>query len=326
MTPSLIFISWAALVAPSAEGQPSSASTTNPVADPFVSVDATTDPTGDPSALEPGDGSTPTTSDSATPDPATAEETTGADPAVDASATDPSTSSPVDPSATSPATAATPMPTPAVVARPPADRPIRWRLDFGISGGSTIVVDPGFRAFAERRHLAGGELSAVFDFRLAEGRVFVGGGIAYQRLGRIGDAYGADIPTQLRLHEPRAIGRVSVMAVEGIDAFGRVGVGPSIVDYELLSTQAAAQRAVLPRVDGELGLSLYLPKRWLPRKGASRVTAGLNLGMGYTWRGKLSAQPSVVLGDDPLRTTSSPLGDLAMHGLSWRVGLMLRVM
>lgn len=225
-----------------------------------------------------------------------------------------------------PALPALPPTQAAPVKQEPPPRPIRWRLDFGLGFGSTLVSDRGYRAFNDRRHLPEVSTSAIFDFRLAEGRFFLGGGLAYQRLGRDDGSAHGQLGTELTLHEPEVLGRLSVMTIEGIDVFARFGAGPSIVDLDFYSTETANQRAVIPRVDGQAGVSLYLPKPWLARKRASRVTAGFDLGLGYTWRGKIAVQPDLHQGDDPLRATTSPWGDLSLQGLSWRVGLFIRVM
>jgi hypothetical protein len=223
--------------------------------------------------------------------------------------------------------AAAPLPPPKPIPPPPA-RPIRWRLDFGVNVGGTVVGDRGLRAFADHRNLLETGVSTLFDFRLAEGRFFVGGGVAYQHVGREGDAYGSQLGTELQMHEPQVLGRGSFMAVEGVDAFARVGVGPSIVRTSFNSDgfESAHQREVLPRVDARAGLSLYLPKKWLPRKQASRITAGLELGLGYAWRGKLEIQPGLHQDSEPLRATTAQWGELSLQGLSWGVGLFLRVM
>lgn len=224
-------------------------------------------------------------------------------------------------------TAVVPTPTPTPIP-PPPPRPIRWRLDFGVNLGSTVVGDPGLRAFAERRNLLETGVSTLFDFRLAEGRFFVGGGVAYQHVGREGDAYGSQLGTSLQIHEPQVLGRASFMAVEGIDAFARVGVGPSIAtaSFDSDGHESARQRDVIPRVDARAGLSLYLPKQWLPRKQASRISAGLELGLGYSWRGKLEIQPTLEQGSEPLRATTARWGELSLQGLVWGAGLFLRVM
>lgn len=226
-----------------------------------------------------------------------------------------------------PTTAAVDAP-PALMTLPPPPRPIRWRFDIGPTVGGTVVGDRGLRAFGDGRHMPELGVSTVFDFRLAEGRFFVGGGVAYQHIERQGDAYGSQLVTLLDVHEPQVLGRASVMAVEGVDAFARVGVGPSFVHttYRSDGYERAAQRDVLPRVDARAGLSLYLPKAWLPRKQAARFTAGLDLGLGYAWRGKLVARPELEQGTDVLRATTAAWGELSLHGLSWNLGLFVRVM
>lgn len=231
------------------------------------------------------------------------------------------------------AAAPTPLPTPTPIPPPPA-RPIRWRLDIAPGIGATIVKDLGFRAFASNRSLIDVDASTIFDFRLAQGRFFVGGGLAYAFARRIGYAYEGALYPELRLHEPRVLGRASFMAVEGVDVFARVGVGPSVVRLDFESSYGdwddyqygVQDTAVLPRLDGQAGLSLYLPKHLLPRRQASRVTAGLELGLGYVWRGKLAARPTLERGDDTIRVTPASWGELSLHGLAWSARLFVRVM
>ena len=288
-------------------------------------------PTADPTEA-PADGETPAEADPSAPPADATTPAEGTAPADGTAQPDPSWDDPAaQPAAEAPASGAplaaqSPATAPPQPAPPPPPRPIRWRLDLGVSAGNTLVADRGYLAFSERRNLFGGTASAVFDFRLAEGRVFLGGGLAYQGLSREGDAYGSDVFTNISIHEPEVRGRVSIMAIEGVDAFARVGVVPSIVDLSFDTFEAATQRAVLPRVEGQAGLSLYLPKEWLPRKQAGRITAGLQLGMGYTWRGVIDVQPTLVQDEDPLEATTSPLGELSLHGMSWRAGIFLRVM
>jgi hypothetical protein len=233
--------------------------------------------------------------------------------------------------------APTPPPPPAT---PPPARPIRWRLDIAPGVGATVVEDLGFRAFSSNRSLIDVDVSTIFDFRLAQGRFFVGGGLAYAYARRNGHAYEGALHPELRLHEPRVLGRASFMAVEGVDVFARVGVGPSIARLGFESSHGDWEdydsgfgynvgdhrRAVLPRLDGQAGLSLYLPKRWLPRRQAARVTAGLELGLGYVWRGKLEARPTLDRGEGAIRPTASNWGDLSLHGLAWSARAFLRVM
>lgn len=263
---------------------------------------------------------------------ADASETWTADGPADAPA-GPAVVSPLD--APPPRVTATLPPTPIP---PPPPRPIRWRADVGLGLGSTMVFkDRGFLAFSNDRNLLAVDVSTVLDFRLAEGRFFVGGGVAYQ-LARSGfGAFDSAIYDTVVIHEPRVLGRASFMMVEGLDVFARAGVGPSIALLDLDSSyydfdddsggyHYATQRTVLPRVDGQAGLSLYLPKQWLRRKQAARVTAGVELSLGYTWRGTFDVRPKLQREGDVLDTTTPRLGELSLHGLAWGLGLFVRVM
>ena len=112
--------------------------------------------------------------------------------------------------------------------------------------------------------------------------------------------------------------------VEGVDLFVQAGGGVSIVDFNVDSTQYAAQRALAGVVDGQGGAAIYLPKRWLRRRGASRVTGGLEFAAGYSWRSAIDVRPQISTDEDPIPTTGAPLGDLSLRGVQWRVGLFLR--
>lgn len=240
-----------------------------------------------------------------------------------------------------PTVAAIPPPPAPTPIPPPPPRPIRWRVDVGLGLGSTIVLkDRGFLAFSSDRNLLALDVSTVLDFRLAKGRFFVGGGVAYQRAGStsyLGSAGDSTLYDTVVIHEPRILGRASFMMIEGIDAFARAGVGPSIALLDLESSyfdydagtggyHSGTQRAVLPRVDGQGGLSLYLPKQWLRRKQAARVTAGLELSLGYTWRGTVDVRPKLQREGEVIDTTEPRWGELSLHGLAWGVGLFVRVM
>ncbi|HEY8380381.1 MAG TPA: hypothetical protein VIK91_28050, partial [Nannocystis sp.] len=160
------------------------------------------------------------------------------------------------------------------------------------------------------------------DFRLGDGRVFLGGGLSFQRFAshRTHPAFGAAITVR----EPLAFLRLSIVAVEGVDVFVQAGGGPSITWLYLDATKSAEQRNIGALVGGLAGLALYLPKKWLPRRGSSRVTGGLELGLGYDWRSKIPVRPAVLTDDEPIDTTTSPLGGLIPHGLTWRFGLFVR--
>lgn len=189
--------------------------------------------------------------------------------------------------------------------------------------GTTVFRDPAYRAFDRDRSAVQYGVTIRGDTRLGGGRVFLGGGASYRRFGAEGTPYGV-FNTRLTVREPIGFVRLSVLAIEGIDGFVQAGGGVSIVDLGVNSTQTAAQRAIVPVVDGMAGLVLSLPKRWLARRGASRITAGLELAAGYAWRGKVEVRPRVDTAEEPIDTTSARLGDVALRGFAWRLGLFIR--
>lgn len=257
-----------------------------------------------------------------------------------------------------PAPAPMPMPVPApapAAAQPPAGspkpdaappppprrertwpvRPIRWRLDIAGELGSSVVYDPAWGAF-DTYNRSVFHLGATVrgDVRLAGGRLFLGGGATFRRFASSGTIYGI-FDNDILVREPLAFARLSVVALEGLDIFVQAGGGPSFAridtrsvqfndDYRFSSYAAGTQRAVLGVADAQAGVSLYLPKNWLPRRGSSRVTAGVEIAAGYTFRSQLAVRPELVTDDDPITTHSTDLGDVAMRGLTWRFGLFLR--
>jgi hypothetical protein len=203
------------------------------------------------------------------------------------------------------------------------DRPIRWRVDLAGHLGTVTFFDRSWRAFDHDRKAFHLGASVRGDFRLGDGRVFLGAGATYQRFASYGSVYG-NLTTDILVREPLAFLRMSVVTLEGIDVFVQAGGGASIVDLDLGATQSASQRKLGAVVDGLAGLALYLPKKWLPRRGASRVTGGLELGLGYTWRSKVPVRPAVNTDSEPIDTSAASFGTLALHGLAWRFGLFVR--
>ena len=253
-----------------------------------------------------------TTSDPQTPPPA--------DASTDASRPpDPVVSPPVTPTVTLTATLA-PAPPPSPV-RPV--RPIRWRIDMVLDVGGARFGDRAWRAFDENRSVVQAGLSLRADARLGRTRVFLGGGASFRNLGGASSLYETTY-TDARVREPLLFARLSLATVEGVDVFAQAGGGVSVVDLSFSSTEYASQRAVVGLADGQGGVALYLPKRWLGRRGASRVTGGIELAAGYTWRGDVDVRPEVATDEDPIPTSGAALGDLSLRGVVWRVGLFLR--
>ncbi|WP_434427730.1 hypothetical protein [Nannocystis pusilla] len=207
------------------------------------------------------------------------------------------------------------------------DRPIRWRVDLGGDIGTTVNFDPAWRAFDYNRSAfhAGGTIRG--DFRLADGRIFLGGGASFRRFAAYNSLYGS-FDADLTVREPLVFFRLAAVVREGFDVFAHVGGGPSFSALYLSSWSSTynsgSQRAVTGMADAQAGVSLYLPKKWLPRRGAARATAGFELSAGYTFRSKINVRPELNVYDDPLPTHSSDLGDLAIRGFVWRFGVFVR--
>jgi hypothetical protein len=218
---------------------------------------------------------------------------------------------------------APPPPPPAPQVRRP-DRPIRWRVDIVGGVGGALHRDPAWRAFDRDRRVIQPAWGLRADFRLASSRVFLGAGAFFRRFTGGGDLHDT-LYSHVLVREPIAALRASIVTVEGLDVIVQAGGGPSIVDLDLNSgTQYASQRSVVAMVDALAGVALYLPKRWLPRRGASRVTGGLELSAGYTWRGDVDVRPALVPPEDPIAADTTAFGDLALRGLTWRFALFIR--
>lgn len=217
---------------------------------------------------------------------------------------------------------------PPPVKKPPRpDRPLRWRLDFSLGVASTRVGDTGYLAFSDERSMLGVDAGVRFDHRLGE-RLFLGGGVHYQRFATERNPYEGVFSTELVVHEPTLYARASLMTVEGVDVFADLGGGPSIVLDQISSAQSGAKERRTPAgaFSAMGGVALYLPKQWLPGKQASRVTAGIETRFGYQFRTALDMSTNLSLDDEPLRTTTAEYGDLGLRGFAWGVSLFIRVM
>jgi hypothetical protein len=237
----------------------------------------------------------------------------------------PPSANPFEPTVAGPPPVSDPEPPPQKRAREKTypDRPIKWRVDIAGHLGNNVFGDTAWRAFDDDRKAFHLGATIRGDFRLGDGRVFLGGGLSFQRFASYGNLFGV-LSNDIRVREPTAFLRLSVVTLEGVDVFVQAGGGPSLAVLDLYSTQSAYQYSVGAVVDGLGGLALYLPKKWLPRRGASRVTGGLELGFGYSWRSKLGVRPTVTVEDDPINTAAANFGDLSLRGFAWRFGLFVR--
>jgi hypothetical protein len=80
-------------------------------------------------------------------------------------------------------------------------------------------------------------------------------------------------------------------------------------------------------VKGTAGVQLYIPRHWLPRKEGSRVTAGIDVNVGYVWRPSFEV---TVVEREPvegaIETSLPTFGSVNASGVTWSAGLFLRVM
>lgn len=198
-----------------------------------------------------------------------------------------------------------------------------------MSGGTNVVFHPSYLGFDDDRQLPGFDAAVRLDYRAGDGRMFLGGGVFYRRFASGGNVFDAVDYDAIAVHEPGLALRLAFMAVEGIDAYVELAGAPTIMDISMNydgTASGATQRKVTGMGSGMGGVLLYLPKRWLPRKGSSRVTLGIDAGIGYAFRGNVAVQPTPQVADDAIDTRTAPLGDVVTRGLTWRMGLFLRVM
>jgi hypothetical protein len=210
----------------------------------------------------------------------------------------------------------------------PELRPLRWRVDLGVGLAANAIFHGAYRAFDRRdRQMLAPDVRMRADVRLGASPVFLGAGLAYQRFATRGRPYDGALDTRLVVHEPQAFVRLSVLVREGFDLFGEVGAGPTIANLEIAGTSVHAdQRRITGSWAAQAGALVYLPRRWLPGRGTSRATAGLELALGYMFRGPIDVEPVPAVADDAIATDSVAFGDVSLRGLAWRLGLVVRFM
>lgn len=206
------------------------------------------------------------------------------------------------------------------------DRPIRWRLDLFVGGALSVAHDPAFLFFDSDRTLAGPGAGVRFDVPVARERMFLGGGVHYQRMSaERGGVWG--LSNEITLDESELFGRASWVAIEGVDLFVDVSGGLDVWRYEVGSNLREPGATGFTGVFGGMGgIALYLPKAWLPPEGASRTTAGFEMSAGYRYRTPLSVELDPETGEDPISTREANLGQVAAGGFSSVFSFFLRVM
>jgi hypothetical protein len=234
-----------------------------------------------------------------------------------------------------PAAAQPPPPAPQPVVQPkppppqppPPDRPIRWRLGLGLDVGATRLDSPKWYAVSTKRIDTTVGLGLNFDLRPGGGRLYIGPTLGFRAWGD-SDYLHDTLYVGLRVRELLAGARLSIAALDGLDVFVQARGGPVFTIRELGSSNlpTMTSRAVSPAGEAIAGLSLYLPKRFLPRKGAARVTGGLELAAGYAFRGPVDVRATPSVAEDDIPTTTADLGSVPLRGVVWHLGLFIRFM
>ena len=206
------------------------------------------------------------------------------------------------------------------------ERDIRYRIEAIADVGTQTIFQSAYRAFDnEDRSMFVFAVGGRADFALARGRVFVGGGAVYRQGTSSGDL-GGFADSEVLIREPLLFVRCSLRLIEGLDVYVEPGAGPSIVDLRLESNVSSNQRNVVGMFNGVGGVTAYLPRAWLPRRNASHVTAGLDLGIGYLYRAPIEVVPEIDREDGDIDLAAAEFGELPLSGLVWRGGLFVRFM
>jgi hypothetical protein len=215
-----------------------------------------------------------------------------------------------------------------VPAPPPRpDRPIRWRLGIKLELGATRLDSTRWYAASGSRIDTTVGLGLNYDLRPGGGRVYIGPTLGFRAWGDYDSIHGT-LQVGLRARELLAGARLSIAALDGLDVFVQARGGPVFVIRDVgtngLSTMTS--RAVTGAGEAIGGLSLYLPKRFLPRKGAARVTAGLELAAGYAFRGPVDVRATPSVAEDDIPTTTADFGSIPLRGVVWHLGVFVRFM
>jgi hypothetical protein len=207
------------------------------------------------------------------------------------------------------------------------DRPTRWRLGAQLDGGTATIFSRAYRAFDDERSAGAFGLSAFMDGRVRSSRLFLGGGLGMRRMASEGSPFAGTVSTDLGMQELILFLRPSVVIIDGIDAYLQLGGGPTWASVTSGAQVGwnVVERKVIGTVDALGGMNFYLPKRWMPRRGSSRFTAGVDLGLGYTYRTGFDVVLRPEPPDDPIPSTGTDFGTLGLSSLTWRAGLFVRV-
>lgn len=239
----------------------------------------------------------------------------------------------------------------AAKARPVVGLAPKWRLDFAVGGGQSFIYDDTFRYFNDYGDVDAGQWWSRINLGFAigdEGRVSLGPALGWERSSSHSYGYELDANWGGEYYDSASLQfddlslglRANLVLVEGIDFFADLRGGLVLGQAWLpFSPPVRVENHDFVRGMGSLGLgfSLYLPRRWLPRKGAAHVDVGIDIEAVYKVRGNVDFRYLRVERDeDELRepgasateipTQLPELGTLQPSALSWRTGLFIRFM
>lgn len=230
-----------------------------------------------------------------------------------------------------------PTPAPAVTKKVWPQRAVRYRIDAAIGGANLWVGDWAYAAFDYESRRLMPQLTVRGDMPIADGKLFLGAAVSYRQSASSGDLVNES--SDLRLREPMAGVRASYRLFDGLDVYGQVAAGPSIVDITLGDgyyddygdddgpsnvVPSGTQRTIGLTADGLAGFTVYLPKKWMPRKGSSRISFGLDFAGGYQFRNAVTVQPNLDTAPEDIGIAESSLGDVAVRGGVFTFGLFGR--
>lgn len=204
-------------------------------------------------------------------------------------------------------------------------RAIRWRLDPFLDLGAMRVADPGYRAFHFGPNLFQLGAGIRVDARV-RGPVFLGAGVRYGLARTSGGPYESALETQMVIHEPRALVRMSIVLLEGLDVIAQLDGGPAFARAAFSDGRNASAKKLLGAFDAKAGMSVYVPRTWLRARGAARITAGLDLLLGYGMRTQFDMRPRPDTASDDITLSGTRFGDVATRGVVFSIGVFVRVM
>ncbi len=223
---------------------------------------------------------------------------------------------------------------------------IKWRLDLGVGGGSYSPLDESYGVFSGGMASVGRlDIDAGLSFPIGESGLYLGARVGYRMFeGELYDVHGIWLPTYTQ-QEINFGARLGFAVLDGVEPYVEMAGGPTLwrsandEDLDLYSAgdgefqdgSATMPMALADRtlgfVKGTAGVQLYLPRKWLPRKEGSRVTAGIDLNVGYVWRPSFDL---TLVNREPvegaIETTLPTFGSVNASAVTWSAGLFLRVM